>query len=386
MDHKEIIKRIKVILENPRSGGDLRFYKTHKSEKEKDVYRFCNKTVELLLALFQKLSSAKEKNFFQSIMGMPFGFSKRIMGIPIYSLIYSRLDFIVMFFIKSGKIDAVLEGIKTRKSIGAKDEKIFCAIREILHCEPSIFNEDRLDVLELIVRNFKHIISSERVKKAETLERFASFGLRDPSRYSLEISDDTLNIYEDHLKKIEEQISKIRFERYESELLEGLNLETNQDKEELKVKIKEFNFNPELNKCLDKVDSSLQKAEDEFDLKTSIDLIRTFIEKLVISVASEIVRNINIQPSEKLNGKIGRARNYFRSREVQFLSENEDNLLGAIYGFMSYVGTHTLTSDKEYARIARNITIEKALFLVKKLDKYIEKKQEKKDVNEKPLD
>jgi hypothetical protein len=76
---------------------------------------------------------------------------------------------------------------------------------------------------------------------------------------------------------------------------------------------------------------------------------------------------------------MGTARNYLRSKTIDFLTTKEDGLLGALYSFLSDEGVHPLKSRMEYARILRNFAIEEGLFLVEKLDKF---KTEFKNVNE----
>ena len=173
---------------------------------------------------------------------------------------------------------------------------------------------------------------------------------------------------------VKDLLSKIKLAKFNVLKInyQGVNLEINQDKEELKLKIREFKFNPELNECLDKFEIDFQKA-DKFDMKSCIGHIRTFIEKLVVSIAVRIEEKSKIPSSEHID-KIGKARNYLKDKRVNFLSQKQDEFLGGFYGLASdeNIGAHSLTSNKEHARIIKNQAIELGLFLVKLLDKRLQ--------------
>jgi hypothetical protein len=153
-------------------------------------------------------------------------------------------------------------------------------------------------------------------------------------------------------------------------LFEGINWEINQDQEQLRLVISDFGFNPALNETLRKIDQSLYEASDNFDFKNCIDLIRAFLNELCISIGGEILKRKGISPSLEIT-EMGRARQYFRDNRVNFLSKEEDNFLGQFNAFISHTGVHALQSEREYARISKNLVIELGLFLVERLKKYL---------------
>ena len=172
------------------------------------------------------------------------------------------------------------------------------------------------------------------------------------------------------IKYISANIKLFKLEILEKEY-EGINLEINQDQEFLKATIREFRFNPALNESLDKISQHLHGAKDEFEFKASIDLIRAFLNELCVSIACEIERVTKIKHSEVIK-KMGAALAYFNDKRIKFLSESEFEFLSKFNKFISDRGVHSLKSEKEYARIARNFVVEFGLFLVKRLEKYID--------------
>jgi len=174
-------------------------------------------------------------------------------------------------------------------------------------------------------------------------------------------------------KEIKDRVYEVKLDRISSVLLEGINLEINRDQEQLKLALKAFNFNPDLIKAIDKIEQNLASGEDEFDFKSCIDLIRTFFNDLYASIALEIINKTGLKHSEAIEGnkKMGKAMDYLHSGKITFVSQEEHDLIAAFNGFLSYKGVHSLTSEKEYARISKNMAIEIGIFLVQKLKKYL---------------
>jgi len=153
--------------------------------------------------------------------------------------------------------------------------------------------------------------------------------------------------------------------------LESVNIEYNRDKDVVKNEIDKFDFPKELNECLDRFDDNYRRATDEFDFKETIGHIRSFIELLTTKIAYEVEGNSNVHPSQDLK-KFGGCRDYLKQKDVGFLNKVQDNLLGSVWSFVSDTGVHPIKSQKEYARLAKNFSIELALFLFERLHRYSE--------------
>lgn len=100
---------------------------------------------------------------------------------------------------------------------------------------------------------------------------------------------------------------------------------------------------------------------------------KSFLNDLCVSIALKIERKTSITSAESIKEgrKMGRAMAYFRDKRINFLSLEEDALLGSLNSFMFHKGVHVLKSGREYARISRNMAIEIGLFLGRKLEKYL---------------
>jgi hypothetical protein len=53
--------------------------------------------------------------------------------------------------------------------------------------------------------------------------------------------------------------------------------------------------------------------------------------------------------------------------------KKENRLINGLVGLINNKGSHALTSEKEYFKLTKNMTIEVALFLLSKLEKFLQK-------------
>jgi hypothetical protein len=89
--------------------------------------------------------------------------------------------------------------------------------------------------------------------------------------------------------------------------------------------------------------------------------IRGLTERLFERVAKAI------DPQSKIDGKDSeKAAKFFKEKGL--LSEDAAKLLTSLRHFLSNDGAHRLKSKPEDARLSKNITVELALYLLKRLD------------------
>lgn len=385
MNEQEILEAIETILYNasyPQGQHGMRFY-----AQEKNVYKFYNETVALLQALYQKLLDDKDKQTLLTSLRpepSPIFFIKGINFQKSYNLIYKNQDFIFVFFVKTRKTDAALEMISKNIIISSTKNKILKALYEILEIEPDTFDNNQLKQIINIMDNFNAFIrGKEKFDKDEKVsldgKNFVpTYDTKQISNYqsseSSQVPECTFLV-----KRISDIAYRIKKDRLSSILLEGINIEINQDQGQLKHMITDFKFNPSLSDTLAKIDEKLYNAKDLFDFKNCMDLIRAFLTELCASIAGEIKKETQIAPTMPIegSGKMGKAMDYFRDKRINFLTEIEKDLLAALNSYLSYEGVHALKSERESARISRNMAIEVALFLIKKLNKFSVETSEK---------
>jgi len=364
MNIKEVAGKIIGILEAPRLSINLRLMGYEKFYTGSPP-KFCHEQVELLLKLESKIDKKDSKDFFWEGIGysiLHFSTIFRVIGdnldgatvLKMINAVSKNSDVCFMTHLRANKIDDALDGLIRKwsrdSSLTSIKPEIMRCLREFLDNEPYQFNNKHYDKIEKCIQLCRSMIASlkaigfQNTKTKEDIE--TGFDLLDKS------------------------FKQSRYQRIKKEL-EFENIEINLDKELVQNEINKFGFSDDLNECLTRFEDNYRKAKDEFDFKETIGHIRSFMEHLIEQIAGK-VKNISQVPSSHDFSKFGGNRNYLKQRDVRFLDPDQDNLLGNIYKFISGTGVHTIKSQRECARLAKNITIEWSLFLFRRLEKYSE--------------
>jgi hypothetical protein len=173
--------------------------------------------------------------------------------------------------------------------------------------------------------------------------------------------------FEKYVQYICGQVAAIHYVRLKRELEEGANFEINQDRDRLLGTLQAFGFSPRLIEFLQFAEQEFGKAGGEFSYKTCIDQIRTFFSELLNETAEKVAgsRNSTLEKEGVNRGRPVEVRDYLG--KVGFFSEQFKALVTGLYKFMSDEGTHTLGATKDVARLARNLSVELGLLILKRV-------------------
>lgn len=164
----------------------------------------------------------------------------------------------------------------------------------------------------------------------------------------------------EHNFQLPERINSAQVKNLASQL-EGNNQEINEDKETLKLEFSKYDFPGDLAETLDKIDQELNNANDDFDFKGCMDLIRSFTEKFYKTLALKLDKNEGKEMDEKDSVKTAK---FFKDKNL--ISDDQSKILVALRHFLSNFGSHRLKSRPEDARLSRNMMIEFSLYLLRR--------------------
>jgi len=147
-----------------------------------------------------------------------------------------------------------------------------------------------------------------------------------------------------------------------------INIEINEDKRALSQKIDLLGFGPRYNRLLDGIDKFINTETEEFINSGLISDLRAFVSDLLKDIAHRIAKKEQEAiPSFPSHGEMGNIRKYLQDK-LDY-SEKDDKFVTAFIDILHSEGGHAFTSEKEYFRLARNIAIEIALFIVSKYER-----------------
>ena len=162
---------------------------------------------------------------------------------------------------------------------------------------------------------------------------------------------------------VRDECRKARYLYLKGSLLEGLNIEINQDRAVVKGYLATLGFTENLSRSLDEAERLYREADSNFDLKASMGHLRSFLENL---------QNEALLPLQaKLGGTIpsGWGAGLCYLKQKQIISPAEERFAAGLYLLISDQAVHPLVAEREYARLARNVVIEYALLFLRNLEK-----------------
>jgi len=372
MNENEIAEKIRYILE-PISQSPVLFYRAREtSESSARENEFSNEYVELLLQLESKINTDTGKDFFWQIIGFNFIWPiPKVAGTYFLSsvpkrkareLIRQHCDVAAMVYLKSDRIDEVLNGllqrIKDYSSINEQNINIISCIHKVVFNEPYLFSDDHLKKIEAIVGKFK-----ECINKVDLRGKSFTFPSAPTRSFTLITMLDKL------LSDLTGVLAKIRFERTKQEL-RGVSSQINQDKKYLIHRYQELKLSEDLIEALERIDVEIEETGSKFEFSKSIAFVRNIYEESLRQFATKIRDTTGIGiPQWTDRGNTGEAISYFR--HIKFISDKEERLLTGFSALISDTGSHSLTSERYEVRIAKNILVEICSYLLDKIDIFV---------------
>lgn len=318
-------------------------------------YEFEAPNVDLLRALANKLNTEKEREFYMNELHRTFT------PMSDYHDLVS-LSFETMF--RMNRIKEALELLIEKFEVTGPYLKLLRRLIKDLRFEYDMFDEELLNR----IKNW-----AKKLTEGRDIEDIRTMVLRVEGKKWIEEGQLAKPCsLKNSIDDIQRLINQIQLSRLRGELLEDVNWEINQDMDKVGEKIKLFGLSKELSEGIKEIEKAYRKAGSDFDFKTCVAHARSFLENL----NKEIIPKIENKCGIKFSGDITKAKDvvdYFGKKNVLFLVEKEQNLCRAVYNLASHLGVHTLVSEREYARISKNIIVELALLILDRLEKYLSK-------------
>ena len=214
------------------------------------------------------------------------------------------------------------------------------AIAVTLRCKPAMFSEDLLDAMHDWAEGYV----TEKTPLGEEKGRYSSL--------YYEITGT--------IGRIWERTNIILSRSFTMQVEDAFNPELNIDEEKVISSLEGFGFSQDLVAQLRHINELIEKANNPHGYRDCMSAIRVFTEKLYGRVAKEL------DPATKLSGiESDKVAKLFRQHNL--ISADMYDMIVAVRHFLSNDGTHRIKSKKEDARIAKNVTIELALYLLTRL-------------------
>lgn len=247
------------------------------------VFKFESVNYNLLLAV---LSQVSEKDHQALIQGIA---ARMISGVgcargkgdvyPHWNNMVSELPLVGEFLVRNGAKDRLFDLLENETVIPG-DTMLMMQLEDMIALNYPAFTDAEYDRLSRAVRHFAKSARAFAEKHARPSGNrrihsdvfFPEIGAISLQRMSMEISGAA--------DGIAEQCRKARYLYLKGSLLEGLNLEVNQDKNAVESYLQWFGFTKLLVDSLNEVERLYLQQSTPFELKSCVGHLRSFLENL----------------------------------------------------------------------------------------------------------
>jgi hypothetical protein len=325
------------------------------------VYHFKSVNHELLCALMAQLEEA-EKPFFVSglVCRIPVATACDVSKdgkYPSWNGLVSELPLIAEFAVRNHGKEGLLQTIGEANPL-LSHVFLLRHLEEMISLNFMVFTDADYEHLVLSIRNFART-AEDRLQKCYE----GDIHLPGWPPLPLPAIVDVFGELRSSADAIEEQCREAQYLYLKGDLLEGLNLEVNQDKDVVQSYLSRFGFSKTLIEALDVVEQLYRAPGTTFDSKSCIGHLRSFLETL----QKEAMPGLVAKYGGNAPSKWGEGLVYLRDKN--FLTKAEENFTSGLYVLMSDEAVHPLIAEREYARLARNMVIEYGLLFLRKLEK-----------------
>jgi hypothetical protein len=324
-------------------------------------YQFNCLNYNLLSALMHQVPPGDRIEFVESFtlqLVTPPGcaYTKKV-GHPSWEGLSSELPLIAEFMIRNAAKEVLMRTL-------AKVDPILGHVHLLRHLEEmvalnfTLLSDNEYDRLSLAVNNYQSTAYSRAEQHKE--KRICWFGLPPLGN----IAEST--IQRELLQAaagIKEQCRKARYLYLKGSLLEGLNLEVNQDKTVVESYLRTLGFSTTLLESLNQADLLYHSASTPFEFKNCMGHLRSFLECLHREAIPPITSKGIPAPDP------GWGPGLIFLRQNDLLTQKQEQFAAALFGLISDEAVHPLIAEREYARLARNVIIEYALLFLRRMAK-----------------
>ena len=345
--------------------ASIRLGRPRQVQEDPQVWNFKSVNCNLLCALYAQIATDLRPAFVKGILErMAEGGCAVSQGnyfCKCWRSFVSDLPLIAEFCVRNGSTEAFL-GVLPKIKPSPGKAVLLQYLEDMVALNFTVFSDAEYVQLELRASglrdayNQKFYQSREAESRGERRAKQYWEGTMVPSIFLWqELRDGAVNLMEES--------RKARYFYLKGSLLEGLNIEINQDREAVQSYLRQLGFTETLAKSLDEAERLYREGGSAFDMKASMGHLRSFLEGLHNSAFPLLLSKYGGTTPPKW----GAGLTYLRENCV--LSKAEEQFAASLYTISSDQAVHPLMAEREYARLIRNVVIEYALLILSKLER-----------------
>jgi hypothetical protein len=322
------------------------------------IHRFTSDNYSLLSGLYSELGEADKACFIEALSGRIAdgrAYSNPVndvRGAGQWRSCRSELPLIAEFLVRQKQTGSLLIAMK-KAPVRPGLTLLLMQIEEMIALDFTLFSDREYEVLTNTIKGFHTGIEAlnGQIRTSDTTESNTRFHLV----HELPPLCDSLV----------EMSRKAIFLRMKSDRSSEANSEIQSDRAQVGEVLQRLGFSRLLAASLEEAERSYREASTAFEYKECMAHLRSFLENL----HKEACVLVHTRRGGILPPTWGKAIGYLVQEGV--LTKTEEAFVTSLYALVSDTGVHPLVSEREYARLVRNMNIEYGLLFLTRVEKWL---------------
>ena len=234
--------------------------------------------------------------------------------------------------------------------------------------ESALFREDDLQTVlaaaqraERLARVYavEEFKASDRVRPGYVVQRL-------PGKTATDTPYIIITPFENITSEARSVVERIRYLRLAKTIREGRNPAVDADRQVLLSRLQAMGFSDSLSITSDEIEQRAATAATPTDVKTVMDLLRSFYEGFVKEACGKVEAKAGKSVS---SGSFQPYKQYLENAGL--LVPDESAILQSLYNFLSNQGAHKLSSAPEQLRVAHATVVEWCMMVAGRVDAFL---------------
>jgi hypothetical protein len=332
-------------------------------EEDPGAFKFESVNFTLLLTIMNQLAAENRPAF---IVGMlkpllkvaPVKHSGPQLIFPQWNHQTSSLSLLAEFCIRTGHSQALLDEAQQLKMPSAGVAIMLMEIEEIIALNYNLFSRGEIDNLPKALAPLREVADLQTWSSRSQGGRTIATNPQYRQGYDSEGAEIVKAI-----DGITQECNQARYFYLKGVLQQNTNLEIENDRVQVEGFLSKLGFSNTMIEALNAADSDYKSNATPFELKNCLGHLRSFLEHL----HREAVKSIAQAAGDTVKDRWGEAILYLRQQK--YFTQQHESFVTSVFTLLSDESVHPLTTEREYARLLRNVVIEYGVMFLTALDK-----------------
>jgi hypothetical protein len=344
--------------------AQLRMKRPREVQEDPKRFKFESLNFNLLLTIMSQLASEARPSFILGLLkpmlaASPTNAVGNQAMFPCYRHHTSSLTLLLEFCVRNGYAQALFDATLAVKMPSVGICVMLLELEELLSLNFNLFSRVEIDNLPTALAHLREV--GERQTWSSKAPRGGGKMVENP-HYRQGFSSEGAEMVKS-IDAIGQQCNQARFFYIKGALQQTTNLEIESDKTKVIGFLDSLGFDPLLTASLARAEQQYSSASGPFDWKDCLGHIRSFYEHMNIDAGQAFAKSVGTTCVDKWDPTL----TFFKNKG--FFTDQQGKFARGLYTLLSDEGVHPLMTEREFARLLRNMVIEYGLMFLTMLEK-----------------